>query len=151
MILTGGRHMSWINDTKSEISKLDVSVKNLQKFGISVGLVFLAIFAVFLIFDDNLKYSYIFLLFGGLLVSFGLILPALLRIPYMVWMGVAFAIGWIVSRIILLILFYIVILPIGLIARLFGKDFLNIKIRNGDNSYWIQKSDSTSNNYRRMH
>ena len=143
--------MSWISDTKSEISKLDLSVKSLRKFGITVGLVFLAIFAFFFFFDDNLKYSYLFLILGGLLVLFGLIFPAVLRIPYMIWMGAAFAIGWVVSRVILLILFYIVILPIGLIARLLGKDFLNIKIRKDDNSYWIQKSESKVNDYTRMH
>ena len=42
-------------------------------------------------------------------------------------MTFAVILGWFMTRLILSILFYIIITPIGLIARIIGKDFLNTK------------------------
>ena len=47
--------------------------------------------------------------------------PKWLYYPYRIWMAIAFVIGWINTRLILAIAFYGLILPLGLILRLFGK------------------------------
>lgn len=143
--------MSWINDTKSELSKLDVSTKSLRKFGLVVGGVFLLVFLWFYFQVSDLYYSYIFLFIATPLIILGLLIPNSLKYIYKVWMGIAFAIGWVVSRIILFVLFYLVIMPIGLVARLFGKDFLNIKLNKKEESYWHYTKDDKQDNYLRMH
>jgi hypothetical protein len=57
-------------------------------------------------------------------------------------MTLALILGWIMTRIILSILFFILFVPIGWIARIFGKDFLDQKFDPSANSYWILR-DST--------
>lgn len=47
--------------------------------------------------------------------------------------------GWFNTRLILIITYYFVLTPIGLLAKLFKKDFLNLKIEREAQSYWIQK------------
>jgi hypothetical protein len=79
---------------------------------------------------------------GALLFIFGLLLPNFLSGVYKIWMGLAFALGWVVSRILLIILFYLGITTIGFIAKIFGKKFLDIKFRDNKNTYWIERGDS---------
>ena len=43
------------------------------------------------------------------------------------------------SRLILFILFYIVITPIGFILRMAGKDFLNLRTDKNSDSYWEKR------------
>ena len=47
--------------------------------------------------------------------------------------------GWINTRLILFIIFYLVFTPIGLVMRLFGVDLLDKKIDKNKNSYWRRK------------
>ena len=54
-------------------------------------------------------------------------------------MTFAVIIGWIMTRIILAILFFFIITAIGALARLFGKDFLNLKPDNRD-SFWNMRN-----------
>jgi hypothetical protein len=51
-------------------------------------------------------------------------------------MTLAILIGWFMTRIILSILFYLVLTPTRLLARLFGKQFLDLKMDNSKKSYW---------------
>jgi hypothetical protein len=65
-------------------------------------------------------------------------------------MGLAFALGWIVSRILITILFYMVVTPVSFIAKIFGKKFLDLKFRDSNNSYWIIRSSDSETDYRKM-
>lgn len=47
--------------------------------------------------------------------------------------------GWFNARLILIITYYLLLTPIGLLAKLFKKDFLNLKIEREARSYWIKK------------
>ena len=69
---------------------------------------------------------------------------------YAVWMGIAFALGWVVSRAILILLFYFIITPIGMVARLFGKKFIDITFSHASESYWISRGNSKKINYEKM-
>ena len=44
--------------------------------------------------------------------------------------------GWVMTRVILTILFFTVLTPLGFIAKLFGKNFLDLKLDKEQNSYW---------------
>ena len=73
---------------------------------------------------------------AGLLISaWAIVLPASLHLLYRPWMKFAQIMQWINTRIILLILFYIVILPIGLLRRMLGKDSMQRKFDNSAKSY----------------
>jgi hypothetical protein len=63
------------------------------------------------------------------------IVPRVAYPAYVVLTVITFPVGWIVSRVMLAILFYVVITPIGLVQRLFRRDPLRIG-RAGSASYW---------------
>ena len=59
----------------------------------------------------------------------GVLRPGFLRPVYVLWMALAFPIGWTVSHLLLLIVYYLVLTPIGLLMRLFGYDPLESPAR----------------------
>jgi hypothetical protein len=67
-----------------------------------------------------------------------LVYPKGLAPLYKVWMAFGHALGWVNSRIILGIVFFVVVMPMGLVMRLFGKDFLSMR-PNRSGSYWVQR------------
>jgi hypothetical protein len=66
----------------------------------------------------------------------GYLQPEFLRPAYVVWMTLALPIGWTVSHLLLLALFYLLITPIGLLMRLFGYDPLERRIDRSAATYW---------------
>jgi hypothetical protein len=72
--------------------------------------------------------------------------PGLLRPVYVLWMALALPIGWCISHLLLLIVYYLVVTPIGLLMRLVGYDPLQRRIDRTGKSYWVsheQASDSS--------
>jgi hypothetical protein len=73
----------------------------------------------------------------GLVVGgVSLLVPAAARYVYVGWMGALFPIAWIVSHAVLVLVYYLVITPIGLLMRLFGRDPLQRKFDRSAPSYW---------------
>jgi hypothetical protein len=54
-------------------------------------------------------------------------------------MTAAAAMGWVMTRVILTVLFFAVFTPLGFIARLVGKRFLHLAIETSAESYWVPK------------
>ena len=142
--------MSWINDVKTEIASLELSKKKLRNFGLLVGGIFLVISILFFLKDNNVM-PYIFLIIGGILFLFGAFSPQLLKTTYKIWMGFSFAIGWVISRILLMILFYIIVTPIGLISKLIKKEFLKLRFKSKKDSYWVIKPGDKQIDYTKMY
>lgn len=143
--------MSWISDVQEELRNLDTSEKKLRQFGITVGPVFLALALWMFLKEYPPLFQYLLGVIGILLLTIGLSCPLVLKKIYKVWMGVAFAIGWIVSRVLLVVIFYLVLTPIGLTARLLGKDFLDIRAKKSQDSYWIKRNREKAVNYEKMY
>src|SRR5664280_1347002 len=127
---------------KDEIKNIKQSPKDLRKFGLTVGTVLLVI-AFFLIWKHKPSQLY-FLYIGGFLVLAGFLFPSILRPLNKVWMTLAVLLGWIMTRVILSLLFYLVITPISLIARISGKHFLDLKIDKSRASYWEKRKNVPS-------
>jgi len=49
--------------------------------------------------------------------------------------------GFVMTRVILAVLFYLIITPISFVSKLFQKDFLNLKIEKEKKSYWNLKNE----------
>ena len=81
---------------------------------------------------------FLFVISGSFFIL-GAAAPEILKPIYVVWMKLAVVLSWINTRIILLVLFYLVLTPIGLIMRMFGKDALDLKIDKSRDSYWRKK------------
>ncbi len=73
---------------------------------------------------------------GGIITSLHFAVPPLRRLFYLTWMYATFPIGWTVSHTILVILYYGVLTPIGLIMRLFGYDPMSRRLRSSHYTYW---------------
>ncbi len=71
-----------------------------------------------------------------LLVYYGV--PPIQRPFYSLWMTVVYPIGWVVSHLMMLIVFYLVITPVGLIMRLCGRDSMTRVFESSRTSYWIE-------------
>ena len=71
-----------------------------------------------------------------------------LKPVYDIWMKFAAVLAWVNTRIILIVMFYLVFTPIGLIMKLFGSDQLGLRMEKEKESYWIKKDGKV--NYERQ-
>jgi hypothetical protein len=69
----------------------------------------------------------------------GLALPRLIRPVFVTWLTLAFPIGWVVSRVVLMVLFWGVLTPVAVGLRLSGRDVLKLRRRGGVTTYWAPK------------
>ena len=122
-----------------EIKNIKTNIKNIRSFGITIGII-LFLVSVFLYFYSKDYYQTLFFIASGFF-GLGLIIPISLKPAYLVWMSFAVILGWIMTRVILSSLFYLIITPIGIITRLLGEDFLELKTSNSD-SYWNERDRS---------
>ena len=110
-----------------ELNSIKSSRKDLKNFGLIIGFILLII-GVFLFFREKDSFIYFFSI-GSILIILGGITPVILKPIYKIWMIFAVIIGWIMTRVILSVLFFSIITTIGIFTRLIGKDFLNLKIK----------------------
>ena len=111
--------------------------KAIRDFGILIGFILLIIAGI-LFYKERESYELIILL-GIAFIGLGLGMPIILKPFYLVWMNFAVILGWFMTRLILGLLFYVIVSPIGLISRLFGKEFLELKNISFNRSYWNYK------------
>ena len=112
-----------------------------RSFGFSVGAVCLAI-GGWLWWRGSGSRALGLLGIGGLLVACAVVAPRVLRGPNRVWMRVAGVLGWLNARILLTVFFAVVLTPVGLLMRLFGRNPL--KGEHGDSNwrpYSIRRRD----------
>jgi hypothetical protein len=130
-----------------EIRNIKSTRRELRKFGLTMA-VALAVIGGFVMWRQKSYYRVLFVA-SALFLLPGLLLPALLKPFQKVWMTLALLIGWVMTHLILTILFYLVLTPTALIMRVLGKDILNLRFeKDSAKSYWIprptdgrQKSD----------
>jgi hypothetical protein len=111
--------------------------KEWRKFGIGLGIILSVIATIQLIIGREL-YPYFYGV-GLIVFLVGLVLPILLKPVFILFSYIGFVLGWFMTRVILSVLFYLVFTTIGLILRLFGKHFLDIKFDKKADSYrwWL--------------
>jgi len=102
-------------------SKLDVTKAQLRSFGLIVGGIFLLI-GIWPAVWRGADLRVWAVVVAGLLLVPAVIVPAALRPVHTVWMVVGEWLGWINTKIILGLAFYVVVTPIGLMLRIFGHD-----------------------------
>ena len=120
-----------------------------RSFGVSVGPVLLLIAAV-LAWRGRVSLSAALAALGSVLVACGLLRPSLLKRPSAWWWRFAHVLGWFNSRVLLVAIYVILIVPIALIRRLAGHDPLRLRRRPG--SGWLEspRRFRDPQHYRRM-
>ncbi len=86
---------------------------------------------------------------AGLILGSARAIPPLFRTIYKVWIAIAVIIGYFVSRILLTIIFFLIITPMGFIMRLKGKDPMDRKLDPVASTYWIPKEETTDTSIKR--
>jgi len=119
----------------------DVKISSNRSFGIVFFIFFLIIALYPLTYSEEIRFwsaiiSVIFLVLGFLNSK---ILTPLNKL----WFKFGIFLGKIISPIIMGIIFFLVVTPIGLLMRLLGKDLINLKYNN-NKSYWIEKNGPKS-------
>lgn len=74
-----------------------------------------------------------------LVAGVGVLRPRLLAPLFWGWMIVVFPVAWLVSHLILVVLFFGMITPVAVLFRLVGRDALNRKLRPEQATYWEEK------------
>ena len=127
------------------VDKAKPGERELRSFGLIFGLFSILVFA-FLIpliaggwrqFLEPSNWPLWPWVLGAVSVVLALIHPVSLRPLHRLWMRFAEIAGWINSRIIMVLLFFVIIMPIGLVMRLFGYDPMRRKFEEGLESYRI--------------
>jgi hypothetical protein len=80
---------------------------------------------------------------AGTSIVLGLIRPDWMRRVFVAWMCAAFPIGWAISHLLLVVIYYLVITPIGLAMRATGYDPLARRIDRQATTYWTPRKPPT--------
>ena len=107
----------------------------------SFGLLFFVVFLIIGLWPlkngENLNFY--FIIASVIFLLLGIINSKILTPLNKLWMRLGILLGAIVSPIVMGVVYFGVITPIGLIMKLFGKDVLNLKIDTNKNTYWTLK------------
>ncbi len=130
-----------ITVVRDEVARLDTSRRALRKFGVVVGGVFLGI-AAFLAWRNDWALSTVGIVLvavGAPLVVLGLVAPGILRRVHRLWMTFAFVLGFVMTKVILTLVYFLVFTPVALVLRLLGKQLLDPGPDAAMASYWKQR------------
>ena len=119
----------------------DVKISSNKSFGIVFFIVFLIVAIYPLINNEEVRIWSIIL--SLIFLVLGLTNSKILNPLNKLWFKFGIVLGKIISPIIMGIIFFLVVTPIGFIMRMFGKDLLNLKY-NSNKTYWIEKTDPKS-------
>ncbi len=111
-----------------ELQGIKSTKSDLRKFGLLVGFVFLIVGLIF--------HNVYLVVVATTLIIFGMLFPRALRPFQKLWMISAVIMGWVMSRVILSLLFFLVVTPVAFCARMFGKRFFETAPRKRTKSYW---------------
>ena len=119
----------------------EIKISSNRSFGIVFFIVFLLIALYPLLKGNDLRIWSLIISF--IFLALGLINSKILTPLNRLWFKFGLLLGKFISPLIMGIIFFIVVTPIGIIMRLLKKDLLNLKY-NKKETYWIDKSGPKS-------
>lgn len=131
------KNPSWFAVIAEEVRSVRSDRRSLRKFGLTMGIA-LALFGLLFLWRHPAGAPWFFGFAAGFLI-FAAVLPVALRPVQKLWMTLAYVLGWVMTRLLLTIIFYIGITPVALIARLVGKKFLDLEFEPDRESYWEKR------------
>ena len=111
----------------------------------SFGIVFFTVFLIIATYPliDNGEIRKWSLILSLVFLILGLLNSKILYPLNKIWFKFGLLLGRIVSPLVMVIIFFLVVTPIGLLMRILNKDLLNLKF-NKSKSYWIEKNEQKS-------
>ena len=119
----------------------DIKIGSNRSFGIVFFVVFLIIAIYPLNNGDELRLWS--LIISIVFLFLGLVNSKILNPFNKLWFKFGIFLGKIISPLVMGIIFFLVVTPIGLLMRLLNKDLLNLRFNN-NSSYWIEKTEPKS-------
>ena len=124
----------------SEISRHVSTEQSSEKsFGVVFSIVFLIVALYPLITSEGLRIWALVVSIIFFLLAF--LAPKILVLPNKLWFKFGLLIGSIVAPIVMAFVYFVTVLPTGLIMRLLGKDLLKQKLDKNAKSYWVKRSE----------
>jgi len=119
----------------------NIKTSSNKSFGIIFFIVFIIISLYPLVYQEDIR-------IWSLVIAFIFFILALLNSKILtpmnkIWTRFGLFLGNFISPIVMGIIFFFVVTPIGLLMRIFGKDILNLK-KNKFSTYWIKKTNQKS-------
>ena len=108
-----------------------------KSFGILFGVVFIIISVWPLFYSNSLRVWSLILAIIFFLIAF--LKPLLLKSFNNAWIKLGELLGRIIAPIVMAIVYFLILTPISLLVRLFGKDLIGMKFSNDIKSYWIKR------------
>ena len=119
----------------------DIKISSNRSFGIVFFIVFLLIALYPLTYSQDIRFWSVII--SIIFLVLGLFNSKILTPLNKLWFKFGIFLGKIISPIIMGIIFFLVVTPIGILMRLLGKDLINLKYNN-NKSYWIEKKGPKS-------
>ena len=110
-----------------------------KSFGVVFSIVFLIVALYPLISSEGLRIWALVVSIIFFLLAF--LAPKVLVLPNKLWFKFGLLIGSIVAPIVMAFIYFVTVLPTGLIMRLLGKDLLKQKLDKNAKSYWVKRSE----------
>ena len=124
----------------TEISRHVSTQQSSEKsFGIVFSIVFLIVALYPLINSEGLRIWALLASIIFFILAF--IAPKVLVFPNKLWFKFGLLLGSIVAPIVMVFVYFVTVLPTGLIMRLLGKDLLKQKLDKNAKSYWIERKE----------
>ena len=127
----------------SKITNYIVTEKSSEK---SFGLVFSIVFLIFALYPltNSESIHYWALAISTVFLLFSFLAPKILILPNKLWFKFGMLLGSIVAPILMFLVYFITVLPVGFIMRFLGKDILKRKLDKSAKSYWIERREPMS-------
>ena len=124
------------------MSIFDIQIENpgtleLRKFGLLMGAIIAALFGLLLPWLFDYSWPLWPWIATGVFWAWGLVHPDSLFVLYRLWLKFGHVAGWINTRIILGVMFYLIFFPAGILMRMCRKDPMARKLDNTTDSYRI--------------
>lgn len=113
--------------------------KELRSFGLLVGGVFSVIGAWPLLMRGE-PFRLWAIGLGGVLILLGVVMPSVLAPLHKAWMWIGHILGWINTRILLTIVFFGLVTPMGILFRLMGKDTMKQAFTQNSPTYRVLRN-----------
>jgi|TARA_B100001939_G_scaffold328163_1_gene323136 hypothetical protein len=111
-----------------------------RSFGLLFFIVFLAL-ALWLLLKNGEINLYLISI-GLIFLVLGLLNSKILTPLNKAWVKLGEILGRIIAPIVMAIVYFLILTPISLLVRLFGKDLIGMKFSNDIKSYWVKRKKS---------
>jgi len=120
--------------------RTETSIPSEKNFGIVFSIVFMVISLYPLVNDEGVNLWYFII--ATILFVIAYVSPKILSVPNLLWFKFGEVLGAVVAPIVIGIVYFATVVPIGIIMKLVGKDLVKKNFDKRLDSYWLKRSQN---------